>query len=374
MATALIRKSTLAAKLEATYGVMPTIASTDVFSLYGTPNFNSTFDQIEDKTIRNTLSKWGTIRGSENVSGDISMPFKGSGTAGTAPPSSVLWECAIGVKNTSTTANTHATNPCTTTSLVLVTGGGAGFAVGDAVLVGGEVTWVTAKATDTLTVSPALTSAPGFSVAVGAGVHYKLSSSIKSFAAQFWRGDITREDYTGLVVESFALDFATGQIPNPKVAFMGKAMGTPVAEAYALGTPATETQTPLVSRNMVVTIGGVSYPVSNIAFDIKNDMYKRLAVTTSGVQEILPTGRGMSGSFSLLYSDKTVEDAFRNNTQAELRIVSGSTAGNIFACRIPKMRYTDTAKSEESGCYKYDAKFIAIPTVGEDETSSCSWL
>lgn len=373
MATALVRKSTLAVMLESTYGTMPTMTLSQVIASWGSPNFNSTFDQIEDQTIRNSLSKYGTIRGAETVSGDIGFPFRGSGTAGTAPDPDVLYECAIGVKNTSTASTTHATNPCTTTSLVLVTGGGANFAVGDAVLVGGEVTWVTAKATDTLTVSPALATAPGFGAAVGAGVHYKLASTVKSFAAQFWRGDITREDYTGLVAESLTLDFATGQVPVPKVGFQGKGMGSPVAQAYGLGAPTLDATIPLVARDMVVTIGGVSYPVGNIAFDYKMDLFRRLAVTTSGTQEILPTGRAITGSFSLVYENKTVEDAFRADTQAELRIVCGATAGNICAIRIPKMRYTETPKGEESGVYKYDTKWQAVPVAGEDE-AVLSWL
>lgn len=377
MATALIRKSTLAAILEVTYGVMPAMTGANVFSIWSTPNLNSNYDQVEDKTVRNTLSKWGTIRGAENVTGDISFPFKGSGTAGTAPPSSVLWECGMGIKNTSTASTTHGTTPCTTTSIVLVAAGGANFSVGDAVLIGGEVTWVTAKATDTLTVSPALTAAPGFGAAVGAGVHYKPSSAMKSFSARFWRGDITREDYLGLVAESLVLDFASGQIPAPKVTLLGQTRSAPVAQTYAasgMGAVPTESASPLVARNMVVTLGAVSYPVANIALDIKMDTYKRMAVTTSGVQEILPTARAVTGSFSFLYSDKTIDDVFLANTQIELRIVCGSTAGNIFAARIPKMRYTDVPKSEESGCYKYDVKFTSDPSNGEDELTSMSWL
>lgn len=374
MALALVRKSTLAVKKEAEYGTMPEIASTDVVSMAGIPNFSSTFEQIEDPTIRNTLSKWGTLRGAENVSGDISIPFRGSGTAGTAPDSNVLWECAIGAKNTSTASQTHASTPCTTTSIVLVASGGENFAVGDAVLIEGEVTWVTVITDDTLTVSPALSEAPGTGKAVGAGVHYKLADERLSFAAKFWRGDITREDYTGLVMETFDIDFATGQHPLPKFAFQGKAMGSPVAEDYDLGAPSLDSTIPLVARNMVVTIGGVSHPVSNVALQVQYDIYKQLAVTTSGTQDIMHTGRGITGSFSLMYENKNVEDAFRADTQAEARIVCGSTAGNIFAVRIPKLRYAEVGKSEESGCYKYDVSFLAVPTAGEDDISSASWL
>ena len=374
MALALVRKSTLAAKKEVTYGTMPTVAAADVISLAGVPSFNAAFDQIENPIIRNSLSKQGALRGAETISGDVSLPLRGSGTAGTAPDGDAVWECGIGVKNTSTASTTHATTPCTNTSIVLVTAGGANFAVGDAVLIGGEVTWVTAKVTDTLTVSPALASAPGFGAAVGAGVHYKLASSRPSFAAKFWRGDITREDYTGLVVESFDVDFVTGQTPIPKFAFQGKAMGAAVAEAYGLGAPTLDATLPLVARNMVVTIGGVSYAVGNIALSVKYDIYRRMAVTTSGTQDVLWTAREVTGSFSLMYEDKTVEDTFAADTQAELRVVCGATAGNIFAFRIPKLRYAGVPKSEESGAYKYDVTFVCDSDAGEDDLTSASFV
>lgn len=374
MAIALVRKSTLAVKKEATYGIMPSIASTDVISMAGVPSFNSTFDQVEDPTIRNSLDKWGTVRGAESVSCEISVPCRGSGTAGTAMDADVLFECAMGAKNTSTASTTHASSACTTTSIVLVSGGGANFAVGDAVLIAGEVTWVAAKATDTLTVSPALASAPGLGAAVGAGVHYKLGSDRLSFAAKFWRGDITREDYVGNVVESFNMDFATGQTPVPKFACQGKSMSSPVAEGYALGAPSLDSSNLLVATNMGVTIGGVIYKVGNIAVSVAYDIYKRMSVVSAGTQDIIQTGRTVSGSFSLIYEDKTVEDTFRADTQSEARIVIGSTAGNMFALRIPKMRFTETPKSEESGCFKYDVSFISVPTSGNDTITSMSWL
>lgn len=375
MALALVRKSTLAILNEATYGTMPTITAAHVLATWGSPSFNHAYEQVQDGTVRNTLSKWGNIRGMETISGDISVPFKGSGTGGTAPDSDVLWECAVGVKNTSTASTVVTPNTgVTTTNIILTASGGAGFAVGDAVKIGSDIAWITAKATDTLTVSPALSAIPAAGTAVKAGVHYKLSDTTKSFAAKFWRGDITREDYTGFVVESFDIDFSTGQIPVPKFSFQGKAMLTPVAEACPLTGISLDATTPVVARSMVVTVGATSYPVSNIALSIKNDLYRKLDVTSSGTNEIIKTGRSVTGSFSLLYADKTVEDAFEADTAASLRVVCGTADGNTFAFRILNMRYIEVPKSEDNGCYKYDISFEADPSVGGDEITSVSWL
>jgi hypothetical protein len=379
MAKALVRTSTLAVKKEATYGAIPTYAAADVLSLWGEPNFNSRFDPIEDMTLFNSLSKRGTLRGAETTDGDVSIPFKPSGTAGTAPDTDVLYECGVGAKNVSTASTT--TTGSTVSIIELVASGGAGFAVGDAVLIdplGGsayEVVWITSIATDSLTVSPDMSSAPGSGVDVRAGVHYKLSSARSSFGARFWRGDLVREDYLGNVVQTMELEFVAGQLPVPKFTFQGQTLNSPVTEAYGLGATSLDADDPLVARNMTIEVGGASYPVANIAIAINFDIFRNVVCTGSGTEDIILTGRMCTGSFSLLYEDKTIEDDFRADTENEVRIVAGSVAGKMFAARIPKMRYTETPKSVESGIYKYDTAFDCKPTtVGEDEVTSFSWL
>lgn len=375
MAEAQVRASTVAVKIETTYATDPTIAAANVIEVAGTPVFNDDFEQKERNVVRNTLSELEMVRGAETVAGEIPFEIKGSGTAGTAPDADPLIECAIGVKNTSTASTT--TTGSTTTSVVLTGGGGAGFAVGDAIRVAlatPEITWITAKATDTLTVSPALSSAPGSGVAVGAGVHYKLSKTLKSFWAQFWRGDITLETYKGNVVDSLSLDFSVGEIIQASLSFQGKEAAAPVTQTYGLGTPTFDQTLPLMGRNMVLTLAGTSFGMQNLQIEITNEVYRKLDLTTSGTQKILFTRRRITGSFSLIYENKDIEDAFRADTKSEFRIVGGSTAGNILALRIPKQKYTAVPKGEESGYYKYDTSFQAVLTNGEDELTSLSLL
>jgi hypothetical protein len=122
---------------------------------------------------------------------------------------------------------------------------------------------------------------------------------------------------------------------------------------------------------MAVKIGGTTYPVSNVSFELANELYRRTDVTTSGTRDIIRTKRNVTGSFSLLYEDAAVETAFRNGTTAELIMVSSEgdtalTVGNTFAVSLPKIKYTRIPKSKDSGLFKYDVSFKGVLTSGED--------
>jgi len=382
MAEALVNKSTLAVKLESIYGLDPTIAVGDVIEAAGVPNLNNEFELKERTVVKNTFSTLESVRGSESASGEIPVEPKGSGTAGVAPDADALFEAAIGIKTVTSASTTNATAASATTVVELVAGGVAamGIVVGDAIYlptVGtGEVVWVISIATDALTVSPALSSAPGLGVAVGAGVHYKLSNAgLKSFWTEFWRGDITKETYPGNTVESLALNFSTGEIATAVMSLQGQKALAPVTEAYGLGTPVFDSTTPIVAVNMVLTVGGVSTPLSALSLELANTLLRKMDMTTSGTQKILQTKRKLTGSFNLLYESKAIEDDFQADTKSEIRIVGGSVAGNILAIRLPLVRYTATPKSDDSGTFKYDVAFEAVPSsVGDDELTSYSYL
>lgn len=322
------------------------------------------------------------IRGAEfEAGGGLSIELHGSGTPATAPDSDVLWECAMGVKNTSSAGVTHATTVSTATTVELVSGDGANFAVGDAILIdptGGttyEVVWVTAIATDQLTVSPAMSSIPGAGVDVGAGVHYKLSTAeLKSFWGSLWLGDQERYDFPGSKVDKMSMSFASGELATPQFDFQSKNTVAPVNGAYSLGTPTYDSTSPLVAVNMTVTMAGTSYSVSDVALEVNNDMFKRKDVTSTGISKVIRTGRTVGGSFSLLYEDSVVDDTMRADTKLELVIVAGDTAGNVFAVRMPKIRYVEIPVSVNEGIYQYDVTFEADLTSAEDELTSISFL
>lgn len=396
MAEYLEARSVLGIKQETSYGDDPTLAAVDLIEHnegVAIPTYNP---EMQDRAvIRDTFSTLAQVRGAElNAEGTINFELHGSGTAGTAPETDPLWESAIGVKNSSTASTTHAATPCTTTTLELVASGGASFAVGDAVLVdpaGGtayEVAWVTAISTDQLTVSPAFSTAPGLGVAVGEGVHYKLDKDeLESFYLKYWKQNpdgsaYVRTGAAGCKISQLAMSMATGEIIVPAFNFMAKNTLVPVDSADDIPTgPSYDTTDPLVAISMKVTIDGTTYDVSDVAFEVNNELFKRTAVTTSGISKVIRTKRQVQGSFSLLYEDKTIEDALRADTRAELVLVAGSAAGNIFAVRFPAIRYIETPVTVDSRLFKYDVSFVCEPdtddTLGsgyDNELYSASWL
>lgn len=369
------------------YGVDPTVASADVVEFVAPFTFDPTRDQLERNTVKNTFEKQPKITGDESVGGEINLELHGSGTAGVAPESDPLWLSAMGERRASSASTTHGTNPCTTTSIELVAGGGANFKVGEAILIDPagsdayEVAFITAIATDTLTVSPALSTAPGTGVDVGAGVHYfNTLNEPFSFWAQYWRGDITKETYKGNKVAALAVDFNVGQLVQPKFTCEGKDTGDPASESYGLGTPTFDSASadPHVARYMAIRVGGTTYPVSSVAFNRANSLTRRKDCTSAGTKKMLRTESEVTGSFSLAYENADIETAFKNGTTAELVIVSSTgaaklVAGNVYAVRMPLIKYTAIPKSEQDGVYQYDVSFETQPDAN-GKSIYCSFL
>jgi len=374
------RKSVFAAKKESSYGVDPGswVAADAIAVLEGIEVPSYTPDIQERNVIRNSMFSLPSVRGAEtDVSGNITVELHGNGvTAGAAPESSILWESGIG--SVATVAGTGTTEAaCTTTSIILGAGEGATFAVDDAIIVqdavnGYSVAWVTGISTDTLTVSPACSGAPaaGVTVSRAATLYRPTLNDQVSFYTKFWQGDTYRYDIPGCMVSQITMDFTTGEIIKPQFGYSGKntAAGTTQDAATGLGgSPAYDDADPLVAVSMAFEIGGSTFAVSNAAVEISNEHYKRLAVTTSGIQNMSRVKGKISGSFSLEVEDLTIETAFRSDTTAVLKLAAlKSVAGNAFAVRIPEIRYTAVPKTLDSGIYKYDVTWEAAAPSGVD--------
>jgi hypothetical protein len=377
MAEALKRKSSLAIKAESAYGTDPTIASTNVIEFVDF-TLESTRGEITRDVIRNTLDELEPVLGDEEAAGNIQIELHGSGTPGTAPESSPLWKAAFGVETSSPGTSVTVANDSDVTTIDLDTGDGADHAVGQAILIDPldgtayEVVFITDITGDTLTVSPDLSVDHATAITIGAGTHYSTSTAgLDSLWAEYWRGDLVRETYKGLKVENLTCDFAIGAATNPTFAMQGQAAEDPVTEAYGLGAPTYDSGNVHVGRYMVIKVGGTSYPLEALSFTLNNSLYRRKALTTAGTSNIIQTARMVTGSFTLAYENKDVEQAFRDGTTAELMLVSSTgdptlVSGNTFACWMPKIKYTEVPKGETEGIYQYNVAFKAILTSGED--------
>jgi len=359
------------------YGVDPTIAAADRIEFVSV-DFKSDRPEIVNPEIDNTFDEKTGSQGQENLTGDIGIALHGKGTAGQAPDADVLWQCAIGERSQHVAVATHGSIACTTTVLTLVSNDGADLKIGNHLLVdisatgdgsAYEGTMVTAISGDEVTVSPALTSAPTINVAITAGIHYRPTlTELHSFWAQYWRGNITKETYKGNKVSGVQIDFTAGQPVLPKFTTQGKETADAVSEACSLAANTADTGTMHIARYMAVKVtrNSVStlYPVSNVSLNVANELYPRTDVTKGGLHSLVRTKRTITGSFSLLYENKDVEDAFKAGYEYELFILTSSGAaqpvpGNVYCFTLPKIKYTAAPKSIDSGLHKYDVTFKA---------------
>ncbi len=132
MTEGLVRESTLAVKKEGAYGVDPTVAAANVIRFNGAgTDLNFDYADIAVDEIKNTKDEYPSLLGDEVTGNSIAINMRGPDTPGSAPEGDPLYECALGVKNTNAQSVTAAGS--TTAKIVLTGGGGAGFAVGDAV-------------------------------------------------------------------------------------------------------------------------------------------------------------------------------------------------------------------------------------------------
>lgn len=334
-------------------------------------------DEIARDVNNNSYDDVEPVSGMETVSATISAELHGSGTAGVSSEQDALWQAAIGERTVTVSATTTAAS---TTTLVKLGAGGSGFRAGQHIILdpsaGGtgayEVTRITEIATNDLTVYPALSVAPPTGRAIAAAVHYRPSiTELHSLALHFYRGGITLEKYRGCKVSGLTLDYTAGQTINPSFTLEGMNTEAPTASAYTLGTPTPDAGVVHVARLMTVSMGGASMAASNVSLNIANELFNVTALTTTGVTNVIRVKRTITGSFSVFYANKDIEDAFRNGTTATLMLVSSTggtnlVVGNTVAISLPKIKYTAVPKSKDNGIYKYDVSFRAARTLGED--------
>lgn len=226
-----------------------------------------------------------------------------------------------------------------------------------------EFTRISGIATNALSISPALSTAPDQHTDLRAGVTYKFTlDELPSYWIDLWRGDVIHEQYGGNKVESMEINFETGKVVVPKFGFGGVYFDKELA-SYGLGTPSFSGDLPVVAKQMVLTIGGTSHRCDKLGFKITNTIYNDMDLTTDGIGDKLHTGRTVDGSFSELFRSLAVYTAFKNDTNSTAVVVCGLngkvTTGKAIALIIPAMRFSKVPIKAENDVYKYDVTYEA---------------
>lgn len=400
MAIALLKNSTITVRKESTYGVAPgSIDKSNAIEVSGVPEFNDTFETIERDVIRNSFSTFAPIRGLESTSGSLSIELHGSGIHGQPPESDVLWECAMGYKligGTGTVQGVGTSSSYATSYFAIDVTVGAGeaanFHLGAAVviydgsnnIIGEGFINAIDTGTDTITVISKTDFSGSLSngQTISEGIIYSLKDAsgnvgdLPSFTLDFWRGDITREQYTGNIITSFELNMESGQIVTPTFSWEGKTV-TYTASDFNTDVPTGTLQydsviaNPLIARDveLIITNGTdvFTMPVSTLNITLTNEITKLQAIDTSGIFRVVRIKRSITGTLNTFYEGKDFQDAFKAEATYELRGILGDNLGNKFAFSAPRLKFSEIPLSEDNGIFKYDASFSLEPVNGDDE-------
>jgi len=448
MTTALLKASSLV--------IMPTNSSDAADStkaraieVSGAPDFSDSFDTIERNVVRQAFSTYAPLRGLESTSATITLELHGSGVYNQAPESSLLYKSVFGYlvgpdtniahfetwelvdkafstnPSSSSTAPTSAitsTNPSIyrqTIVLDVVDGLKVGYpirALNSSTHKIKMIGFIDSISTNTITVLTQNPSDLSTTDEIDCGFLYVLKEFKTDNPAQvsktpevnvdYYRGDITREGWTGFSSTNFEVDFSTGQVCLPSFSFEGAEVGysdsTDSGANYEYATsnysPATNgtfdssNTAPLVVQLADIfmqekpTTGSTSDTffqecISNIQVSVSNEVYKKQCIATLGIGETLRTSRAATGSLNTFYTSKAFSEAFRENTKYRLmglfNYASGLAAsgnkefnddpGNIVALSIPQLQFSDVSVAEDSGIFKYDSSFSCEPIDGDDE-------
>lgn len=398
MSTALLKNSATALRKESVYGVDPGgLDKTKAIELSGTPEFNNNYDSVERDIVRKAFSSYAPVRGLQNTSGNFGVELHGSGTHGIAPETAVAWECAMGYQIAGGTALVTGAGSATAYAgslfkidVPVASGDELDFTVGRAIVVYRGTTVIgTGFVSDTSTDRVVeVISKTDFSASllaadiISEGIVYSFKDAagaigeLPSFTIDFWRGDITRENYTGNLITSLDIDMTTGQIVVPKFSWEGKTVAFTSSD-FATDAPTgtlsydSEDSTPIIARSvdLMITSGGArtAFPVTTLSFSVQNTIAKKEAIDTEGIFEVTRTQRAVTGTLNTFYEGLDFQTAFQAENTYELMAIAGSELGNMFAISAPKLKFSEIPLSEDSGMFKYNASFTLEPISGDDE-------
>lgn len=228
--TASTRNSVLAVKEEVTEGtpVFPA-AVTDYVALQDGFTLEPSFAALESAELTGSIGKSKNVKGLEEPTASLSHYWRHSGVVAQAPNFGPLLKNAFG--NETIRATERNTIVGSTTLVVNVdTGEGAEFQRGDAILVkhasnAYEVRNVLSIAGDVLTLSQALSVAPGTGVDLGRNVLYHPADTAHpTHTLTLYRGnaaDAAIEQMAGARVTSVGIDFPAGDYINASYDFEG---------------------------------------------------------------------------------------------------------------------------------------------------------
>lgn len=338
-------------------------------------NVKITRDLKEREFITGSIGLPKPLVGMKSAEASLTFEARGGADGGTKPDYAPILKSFFGSEVVR--ASDYLTDASsTTTSLIMAAGAGANFAVGDMVLIkkgtgNSAVRFVTAKATDTLTIAPALAAGevPGTGVTVSGAVTYKPANSAHvSLSLSCYWGNQIREAIIGAKVKSFSLAaWEVGEIP--KFTCNLQALSYTRIDGAAPHTPTYVSQLPCVVLNAVLMKDGVATQVKGISLAGDQEIIKAYDVADAdGATAQYVTKRTITGSINPYLDDTSVANftSYNASTSFSLLLTIGNVdssgdfvEGSIIGVYLPQCVFTENSIGDDGGLLMENLNFRA---------------
>ena len=361
--------------IEGTY--QPPLSTTDYIQV---SNFedDTVIEDIPRELISGTIGMLKSLKGKRSASGSVSVEARGSGTAGTVPDYHLLMHSAFGrevIRNTQYTTTTGST----ATTIVLSSGSGIGFEVGDLILIKNTATnshyqlrFVTAISTDTLTINFLLDpdDIPGSGITIEKAVTWKLAENghPSLSVTNFW-GDVLSNTLIGSKISSFSIgNFEAGANNPTGFNFNYQSLTFDQDNDSAQHIPVYQSQTPPIFIDADVYVNENSTCIKSIALSMDNTIQRiECASEDQGAINQQIVKREIKGSFNPALEDNNMDFfyKFKDNTNFSIFVAAGNKdsngnwiPGSIIAFYLPTVTIS-TAKITEDGILRRELEFMA---------------
>lgn len=152
--------------------------------------------------------------------------------------------------------------------------------------------------------------------------------------------------YSGMRVSTFGITVSPENIVTGSFAFLGKSAlpaGATVGTGANVAAPSNDVM------NAIDNVTGIreaaaatSEDVTEIAFDLDNNLRGRPAVGVLGNTEIGIGTVGISGSFNVYFASRAIHEKYTNFTASDLSFRMADGAGNAYVVTLPSIKFTDS--------------------------------
>lgn len=366
---------------EGTY-VAETLAAQAVEPLQDGLEFSLSREEIERKTLTDTIEAVEPRLGLKTVTGAIPMEFKAAAVAGEAPRGQILFESLMGGKHTLGTAVTTKTGN-TTTVLQIEDADIASLKVGSCVLVkkAGEfsvrpiLSKVSTPGSASITLAIPLPSLPGDNVVIEKVTTYFHDKASKAFSVTHYLGGEIKETIKGAKAITATLEgWSANETPSFNFSVEGIDMERAVGAPSLSPDFSSDAKVPVI-MHACAWIGQEEVDYTELTLAIENTKADLLsACSPSGKIGTRKTAFGVTASINPYMSDANVDrwNKFEQNeitslfTYAFNPTTTDGEFNQIVAIWMPNVKITNMPTADADGVLQDAIELKAFRSQGND--------